>query len=692
MPRFLCYICIILIGVLLVGCGTASDGTVFYVSPSGNDNNPGTKTKPFASVTKAQDTVRKLKSTHAFSDPVTVYLRGGRYELSEPIVFGPEDSGTKTAPISFLAYPGEIPIVSGGRAVTGWKPADNGRWVTHLPRIESGAWYFKQLYVNGEIRPRTRLPKEGYYRIVDFPNKDSDPWAAPSDHFTFTPGDIHKDWRNISDIEVAVLRFWVSSRQHIAEVNETTNTVRFAETSRYRYSDDFTAAGARYYIENVYEALDQPGEWYLDRSTGTLTYYPKSGEDMNTVEIIAPISAYLIRFEGDPGKQMWVSNMTFSGITFTRNNWMLPAGNAGDGQSAPSVEGAVYLKGTIDCAFTDCRFVQLSSYAVQIDAGCRNNRFAGNELGHLGGGGFRIGGGHAKSHPDLRTEKNIISDNHIHHIGEIHHAATGVWIQHSGGNTITHNEIDHTYYSSIAIGWVWGYRPSVSSHNEVSFNHIHHVGQGVLSDMGAIYLLGVAPGTIVRNNLIHDIQSHGYGGWGIYTDEGSTHVLVENNIVYNTKCAGFDQHYGRENFIRNNIFALGHEEQINRSRIEEHISFFMERNIVYWKEDIPVLSGRWHDVAYMHRPGKPWFDAEPDSLTEVFDYNLYFNPNKARDEITFGDWTFGQWLARGQDAHSLYADPGFADPEKGDFTLSDNSPAFTLGFRPIDMSTVGPRR
>lgn len=141
-----------------------------------------------------------------------------------------------------------------------------------------------------------------------------------------------------------------------------------------------------------------------------------------------------------------------------------------------------------------------------------------------------------------------------------------------------------------------------------------------------------------------------------------------------------------------NIFALGHEEQINRSRVEEHISFFMERNIVYWKEDIPVLTGRWFDVTYMHRPGKPWFDAEPDSLTEVFDYNLYFNPNKARDEIKFGDWTFDQWLARGQDAHSLYADPGFADPEKGDFTLPDDSPAFALGFRPIDMSTVGPRR
>jgi parallel beta-helix repeat protein len=210
--------------------------------------------------------------------------------------------------------------------------------------------------------------------------------------------------------------------------------------------------------------------------------------------------------------------------------------------------------------------------------------------------------------------------------------------------------------------------------------------------MGGIYMLGVAPGTIVRNNLIHDIESHGYGGWGIYTDEGSSHVLIENNIVYNTKCAGFDQHYGRENIVRNNIFALGREDQIHRSRLDEHISFFIERNIIYSQGETPLLGGTWDKITYMNRPGKPWFPAEIDSLTHVFDYNVYFNPDKTVKDIRFAGKTFDEWRSDAQDMHSVYADPLFTDPGNGDFTLSPESPAFALGFENIDMSTVGPRR
>ena len=491
-------------------------------------------------------------------------------------------------------------------------------------------------------------------------------------------------------MEVVSLRFWVSSRQHIASVDKKTKKVDFIETTNYRYSDDFTEKGARYFVENVFEALDKPGEWYLDRPTGTLYYMPKPGEDMNTAVVIAPYSPYLVRFEGDPMSNR-VSFVNFKGITFTHNNWQLPKGNPGDGQSAPAVDGAVYMKGTTHCSFADCRLEQLSSYAVQIEDGCRDNTFSGNEIAHLGGGGFRINGGDANSHPDMRTGWNTIADNHIHHIGERYHAATGVFIQHSGGNVITHNEIDHTYYSSITVGWVWGYRPSVSTHNEISYNHIHDIGQGVLSDMGGIYMLGVAPGTVVRNNLIHDLESWGYGGWGIYTDEGSTHVLVENNIVYNTKCPGFFQHYGKENIVRNNIFAFGKEAQIGRGRVEEHISFFMERNIYYWKDESAVLSGNWENKVYMHRPGKPSDNAIADSLTYKFDYNLYFNPEKTVSNVMFGKLTFDQWQKNGQDKNSLYADPGFVNPEKGDFTIGKNSPALKVGFIPIDMSAVGPR-
>jgi hypothetical protein len=144
--------------------------------------------------------------------------------------------------------------------------------------------------------------------------------------------------------------------------------------------------------------------------------------------------------------------------------------------------------------------------------------------------------------------------------------------------------------------------------------------------------------------------------------------------------------------VRNNIFALGREDQIHRTRVEEHISFFVERNIIYTKGETPILGGNWRTKKYLHRPGKPSDAPVADSLNHIFDYNLYFNPDKSREEIKFDRWSFDEWQASGQDNHSIYADPMFRDPDKGDFYLFSDSPAFDLGFRPIDMSTVGPRK
>jgi len=678
--------------VLVSSIGAFGAETVFYVSPLGDDAASGTTLQtPFKTITRARDAVRAVKQTGPLNQPVIVYLREGRYELSAPLVFESQDSGAPDCPVTYMAYRHETPVITGGRSITGWTQGEDGLWEVDLPEVRSGQWTFTQLYVNGRLRSRPRLPKEGYYKIANFSQKDKSPWAARSDNFTFRAGDIKASWLTPEDIDVVVPRFWVSSRQHIKSVDEATNHVTFTASTGYRYSDDFTRQGARYYVENVFEALDFPGQWYLDRKAGRLLYKPMPGEDMRAADVVAPYAPKFIELKGDSMQREFVEYIHFKGLTFVHNNWQLPKGNVGDGQSAPQVEGAVMMEGAQYCQFDRCVFRNLSSYCFQIDKGCSHNRITHSEMGHLGGGGVRMGGGSAEDHPLLLTGNNTISDNTIHHIGQIHHAATGVWIQHSGGNVIAHNAIHHTYYSAIAVGWVWGYLPSVSTHNVFEYNHIHDVGQEVLSDMGGIYMLGVAPGTVVRNNLIHDIQSHGYGGWGIYTDEGSTHVLIENNIVYNTKCAGFDQHYGKENMLRNNIFALGHEEQINRSRMEEHISFTMTRNIIYWQEDIPALSGQWQDKTFQHRPGKPWFDSVSSSTTEIFDYNLYYNPNKTLEDVQFGPWTFAQWQARKQDLHSEYADPLFVNPEQYDFRLKPESPAFALGFRPIDMSTVGPR-
>jgi hypothetical protein len=194
----------------------------------------------------------------------------------------------------------------------------------------------------------------------------------------------------------------------------------------------------------------------------------------------------------------------------------------------------------------------------------------------------------------------------------------------------------------------------------------------MLSDMGGIYTLGVQPGTRLRYNLIHDVKSRGYGGWGIYNDEGSSYILVENNLVYRTKSNGYNQHYGQDNVIRNNIFAYGGEAQFSRGRVEPHNSFFFERNILYFDGEGTVLAGRW------------------DDLNATIDRNLYFNVSGKPPAFAGG--TLKQWQKRGADKHSLVADPLFADPANGDFTLQPGSPAEKIGFVAFDLASVGPRK
>jgi hypothetical protein len=225
----------------------------------------------------------------------------------------------------------------------------------------------------------------------------------------------------------------------------------------------------------------------------------------------------------------------------------------------------------------------------------------------------------------------------------------------------------------VSIGWTWGYRESEAYGNLIEYNYIHDVGIGdMLSDIGAIYTLGVQPGTRIRYNLIHDVHRRGYGGWGIYLDEGSTDILVEYNLVYRAQSSGFHQHYGRDNLVRNNIFAYSEEHQIARTRQEPHRAFIFEQNIVY-ADGRPMLT-----------------DQEWGPENAEFSRNLYFDASGAAPD--FAGETFQEWQAMGLDAVSVVGDPLFVNPREGDFRLRPGSPAFALGFKEFDLSTVGPRR
>lgn len=695
MLRMSVIICsIILLLTTWTGVWAESGEYAFYVAPNGSDENAGMQLhEPFATLQRARDAIRQLKQTRTLDRPVTVYLRGGTYTVTQPLVLDPRDSGTVTCPVTYTAYQDEKALLSGGRALKGWRPYKENIWVTQVPAPGDASWDFIQLFVNGQLRRRARIPNEGFYRVAGFPDGGREVhYHTDCQRFEFRPGDIRPDWANLEDVEVIVYHFWTDSHLPIQSIDPDTNIVTFRHKAGKVFTDDFSSRGARYVVENVYEGLDRPGEWYLNRQTGRLYYIPLPGEDMRRAEVIAPVAPAFIRIQGQALERRFVEYVNFSKLSFMYTNWRLPPGNSNDRQGSASVPAAISLTGARHCSFHNCVLRNLGTFACEIGSGCQHNRFTHNEISAIAAGGFRINGGSEKDPPLLRTGYNQISDNRLHHYGELYPSAVGILLMHSFGNEVSHNTIHHGWYTGISIGWHWGYQRSISRDNIIAFNHIHNIGQGLLSDMGAIYTLGLAPGTVIRNNLIHDVNANHYGGWGIYHDEGSSHILVENNIVYNTKFAGFNIHFCKEVTVRNNIFALGRLQQLSRSRVEPHKSVFFENNIVYWKE------GKLLDKAWRDKPYSFYFHAKNASgtreMTSTFDmdWNLYYNPTLPLSEVKFNVLSFAQWQEAGKDRHSLYGDPCFVDPDNFDFRLRSDSPAFDLGFKPIDMSQVGPRQ
>jgi hypothetical protein len=643
--------------------GAEEKPIILEVSPDG----------PLPTIQAARDRIRARRAQGQWTDlPITVSIRAGTYFLTEPITFDPQDSGKPNAPITYTAYKNEKPIISGGKVINGWQLTKiNGQdgWVTNIPEVKQGKWYFHQLWINGQRRFRARHPNEGFTHIESVPDLDpKQPYHKGQKRFIYAPGDIKK-WDNLTDVYVVVLHFWVDVHLGIASVDEEKRIVNFVIPSRRRLTDCFTKKPAPYYVENAYELLDAPGEWYLNRNTGQLYYLPMPGEKISQVQVMAPKLDKLLSLEGQPQAGKSVEHLTFKGLTFNHSEWWLPRDDAGDIQAASTVPGAIQGSGMKHCIFNNCTVAHIGSYAMEFGYGSNNNQITKCKLYDLGAGGIKIAGPPQRQ-PENLNHSNQIINCHIHDGGRTFHQAVGILLQQSSDNRIAHNHIHDFYYTGISVGWVWGYSERSLSHgNIVEFNHVHHLGKGWLSDLAGIYTLGIQPGTVIRNNLFHDIKARTYGGWGIYNDEGSSNILIENNIVYRTTHGGYHQHYGRENIIRNNIFAFARDHQIQRSREEKHKSFTFERNIVYWDRGA-LLAGKWSNLNFN------------------FDGNLYWF-TKHRN-INFQKLSFNQWQEKGMDKNSIIANPLFVDPQNANFTLKPNSPALKLGFKPIDTSKIGP--
>jgi len=675
----------------------------FHVTPDGNDRWSGTLARPndtktdgpLASLAGAREAVRKLKQEGRSAGPVRVMVADGAYAMEAPLQLTPEDSGTTEAPVTYEAAPGAHPVFSGGRAIRNWQPGTNGVWVAEVPAVASGEWYFEQLWVNGQRATRARTPNQFWYHLLEVReevlSEPADPRApkarrtvrVKAEDFAALAGLTAEE---LKDINLVVYHNWDDTRRFIDSVDaQSLSIVTHGGTMK---PWNPWRKDSQYILENALRFLDAPGEWFLQRD-GRLFYRPRPGEDMTRAEVVAPVVEEFLVIQGNVPGGRFVEHLAFKGLAFRHAQWLTPPGGFEPSQAAATIDAVVRVDGARHVAFEDCEVGHIGMYGFWLRQGCEDCVIRHCHIHDLGAGGVRIGEMTQPRKPADTTGRIIVDNNIIRHGGRIFPCAVGVWVGFSPDNQITHNEISDLFYTGISLGWRWGYAESNCKRNLVAFNHVHHIGQGLLSDMGGIYTLGPSEGTVVRNNVFHDIYAYSYGGWGLYTDEGSTGILFENNLVYNTKTGSFHQHYGRENIVRNNILANSRDQQLQVTRVEDHLSFTFERNIVYWSNDSPALAGPWRQNRQLTRSNCYWnASGAPMEFAGLSLEAWQRTPVPALSKTNNAP-SQPDWAGQGREQGTMIADPLFVDAAHNDFRLKTNSPVFGLGFVPFDFGKAG---
>lgn len=480
------------------------------------------------------------------------------------------------------------------------------------------------------------------------------------------------------DVLLTVTHAWAVGQCRIQELNDEILGVRIKGRSRYPFVE--FEPDQRWWVENFRAALDAPGEWFLDKAKGEVLYQPLPGEDMTKAEVIAPVVEKFLVMKG-------AHDVRFEGLSFQYCQHLYPAEGLHDGQAATTSGGAIEIEDSRGIHFANCEVAHTGLHAIWFKNGCADSTVTHCHLHDLGGGGVYVG--ETARPAESRVNHHItVDDCIIQHGGRLHPSACGVVFTHTQHCAVTHCDIGDLYYTGISAGWNWGYGDTASRETLVENNHIHHLGWAYLSDMGGFYGLGTSPGTIIRGNHVHHIASHRYGGWGLYNDEGATDTLMENNLVHDTWNAGFHQHYGYFNTVRNNIFAFGNSAQIQASRNEPRLRFRYMNNIVVWDPASPLLDGgewNWKFFDKIDR-GDP-----KDSL--VFRKNLYWpTDGKIPAKLTKSHFSWDEWRKMGRDSGSQFANPMFEDLAKRDFRLKAGSPAEKTGFKPWDLTLAGVRK
>ena len=461
---------IIAIVVFLMSCQPTQNSNYIYVSPKGADTNPGSKTQPLKTLTASRDAIRNLRKQNPIlcNKEFSVILRGGSYILDETLLLESQDSN-----IVFKAYKKEKPVISGGRLIKNWKPLtgnipeltkgmEGKIWVAEIPKH----WRFHYMFVNGQRAERSKSDHR-FWREWQKDHSVGEP-EKRGQLVTFENKEQLKYLPSNGDAEMVCImaQYGVMGNGVISDVDAETGTLRW--NSKLLNLRESRHGGERgYRFENALCFIDRPGEWAVDSEKGKVYYYPKAGEEMNRVPVIAPKLNRLVYLKGNEKNNSFVQNVTFDGITFAYTD-RLPENEWPDYwlcRQWENVDAALYLEGTQSCKVVNCKILHSGTYGITVNHYGQNNHFENNEIGWTGSGGIFLEG-YGPGTLDV-SKNNTITRNYIHDhgLGNYWHSPS-IQIYQSGHNNISYNLLQRSAYSSVSMV---GMHPKYMSEAEKMF-------------------------------------------------------------------------------------------------------------------------------------------------------------------------------------------------------------------------------
>lgn len=657
-----------------------------YVSPDSPEDGQGTLSDPI-SLQGAKDKLKAMKSTVAEGTEATVYLMGGTYSISDTIKFTADDMPN----VTYKAYDKNRVEITGAKPITGFTESTANGVKVFTKKIDKNVdvQSFKTLFSDTNELRVPRFPEEGYFTVKATAPED-DIWTEETKPWEFTLGqrsfygdtaDLIHNFHNQQDVNVRILHFWHDEMAFIKGFDKASGKITMSRPST-MLIQDFD----RYYFENVFEALNEPGEWYLDSVSNVLYYVPFEGESADKLTLYGADVEQLVDING-------VDGISFENIAFTRTDWELPSNDAKISredwriqndidfpQAAIGVKGVVSVKYAEDIHIKNCEFIDLGASALKFMDGVKNSSVESSYFENIAATAIYAGGMNCLPEEPDYTSNITIKNNEIYKYGRKFFCAIGIHITYCDTAEVVNNEIHDGYYTGISCGWVWGYAYHVTKNINISRNLIYNIGQGWLSDMGGIYMLGKQPGTVLSENVIHNVAADpgegGYGGWGIYLDEGSSYMDVEKNLVFACGSQSLNIHYGEGNVIRNNIAALSAEGQVNPGidKGESHATAVYYNNIFLTENKVPIYINMLRTSHFYDNSNVMWSLTEGDKL--------YFDSG---EQLI----TLGTAEKEGFINYPVIADPGFKDAKSFDFTLTEDSPAVATNFEIWDYSLAG---